>query len=238
MTLSIINWNVEWATPRSRRTPEILRRIGEVAPEVVCLTETDGRLLSEEGFTICSQPEYGYGLKGYRRKVMLWSRNPWERVDDVGSDSLPPGRFISGITETPLGQVTVVGICIPWFGSRTRDRRKERWEDHGEYLKGLARILNGMERQRLLVMGDFNQVIGPGCRAPKELQAALQDCFKPDLQIVTDVLAFQGRGSIDHIAMSGDLRAELLGPISNLDVGRRISDHFGVWATVSAAASA
>ena len=238
MSLSIVNWNVEWATPLSKRAPEILRRIGEVAPEVVCLTEADSRLFSEEGSPICSQAEYGYGLKGYRRKVMLWSRNPWERVDDVGSDSLPPGRFVSGITHTSVGQVAVVGVCVPWFGSRTRDRRKERWEDHGDYLKGLARILEEMEPYRLIVLGDFNQIIGPRSRAPKELQAILQETFSHPLAIVTSGLAFEGRGSIDHIALGGVLQAESPGAISNLHERKRISDHFGICAAVSKAVSA
>ena len=40
MSLRVANWNVEWATPRSRRTVEILSRISRHSPEVVCLTET------------------------------------------------------------------------------------------------------------------------------------------------------------------------------------------------------
>ena len=49
----MITWNVEWATPKSRRTAEILSRINEHDPEVVCLTETDVGLLSPHGHTIC-----------------------------------------------------------------------------------------------------------------------------------------------------------------------------------------
>ena len=233
MSLSIGNWNVEWATPRSRRTPEILDRIRQNDPEVVCLTEGDSRLLSQDGYTICSQPDYGYPIKEGRRKVMLWSRNPWEQVDDVGRDSLPPGRFVAGATRSSLGQVTVIGICIPWFGSRTRDKRKERWEDHGDYLVGLREILERMGGQCVIVLGDFNQVIGPGCRAPRELQLALQEAFDPNLAIVTAGLAFQGRGSIDHIALSSELKVESLGAISNIQEGRKLSDHFGVFAQVS-----
>ena len=45
---------------------------------------------------------------------------PWERVDDLGVDSLPPGRFVSGVTRTSLGELTVVGVCIPWFGGAER----------------------------------------------------------------------------------------------------------------------
>ena len=234
MSLNIVNWNVEWATPRSRRTPEILDRIWQHDPEVVCLTETHNQLLSQEGNTICSQADYGYTLRNDRRKVMLWSKNSWEQTDDIGMESLTPGRFVAGVTQTTLGQVAVVGICIPWFDSRTRGKGKERWEDHGDYLAGLSEILNQMGGQRLIVMGDFNQIIGPGCRAPKRLQLALQEAFAPKLTIVTSGLTYEGRRSIDHVALSADLDTESLGAISNSQEGKKLSDHFGVCARVSA----
>jgi endonuclease/exonuclease/phosphatase family metal-dependent hydrolase len=233
MSLSIVNWNVEWATPRSRRTPEILDGIRQNDPEVVCLTEADNRLLSQDGYTICSQPDYGYPIKEGRRKVMLWSRNPWEQVDDVGRDSMPPGRFVAGATRSSLGQVTVIGICIPWFGSRTRDKRKERWEDHGDYLVGLREILERMGGQRVIVMGDFNQIIGQGSRAPRKIQLALRRALPLTLTIVSSEIAFLGRKSIDHIALSGDLAAESLEAINNISEGRRLSDHFGVAANLT-----
>ncbi len=100
MSARVITWNVEWATPKSRRTGEILSRINEYDPEVVCLTETDMGLLSSHGHTICSQADYGYEVRESRRKVMFWSREPWQEVDDVGLDSMPPGRFVAGVTRT------------------------------------------------------------------------------------------------------------------------------------------
>ena len=103
MSLRVITWNVEWATPSSPRASEILRRIGRHAPEVVCLTETHVRLMPQDGYTICAQPDYGYTVNENRRKVILWSREPWEQVDDVGINSMPPGRFVSGVTKTSLG---------------------------------------------------------------------------------------------------------------------------------------
>ena len=237
MSLRVITWNVEWATPSSRRTPEILRRIGRLPPEVVCLTETHVRLLPQDGHTICSQPDYGYTIKEDRRKVMLWSREPWEQVDDVGINSMPPGRFVSGVTKTSLGTVTVIGVCIPWFGSRTEARRKlerkMRWEDHGQYLVDLTKVLEDGPANRLIVMGDFNQIIGPGSRARPELQLALQKAFPSSMTIVTSALAFHGRRSIDHIALSEDLAVESLDVISNIYDGRELSDHFGVIADLS-----
>ena len=234
----LLNWNVEWATPRSRRRPEILRRIREHAPEVVCLTETHTELLSPAGHTICSQPDYGYPIKEGRRKGLLWSREPWKNVDDVGIDWMPPGRLVSGVTQTSVGEVTVIGICIPWFGSRTEAKRKlERkmqWEDHERYLTGLAEVLERASAKRLIVMGDFNQRIGQGNAVPADLRSALRRAIPPRMTIATSGLGFQGRRSIDHIALSEDLTAESFGVVSNIDEGSKLSDHFGVVASLSA----
>ena len=102
VSMTVVNWNVEWATPGCwSRRDEILSRIDREAPDIVCLTESDIRLLAGmPGHTIHSQPD---GVKGIDnlRKVLLWSREPWEQVDDFGVDSMPPGRFVSGVTRTP-----------------------------------------------------------------------------------------------------------------------------------------
>ena len=237
MSLRIVNWNVRFATPRSWRTPEILRRIDRHESEIVCLTETHDELLARGGYAICSRADYGYGLQKNRRKVLLWSKEAWHQVDDLGIESLPPGRFVSGITQTSVGEVAVIGICIPWFGSRTEARRgadrRRRWQDHEEYLVGLSEILGRVEAKRLIVMGDFNQRIGQGSRAPRALRLALREAFEPKLRIVTADLAFQGRKSIDHVALSEDWAVDSVDAISNIHEGRKLSDHFGVAADVS-----
>ena len=235
--MKLLNWNTEWATPRSPRRAEILRRIGEHDPEVICLTETHDEVLARDGHSISSKPDYGYPIKPHRRKVMLWSREPWKQVDDVGAESMPPGRFVSGVTQTSLGEVTVVGVCIPWHASRTEKRRgcerKMAWADHAQYLAGLTEYLEQATAERLIVTGDFNQVIGAGSRAPRELRSALETAFSHGLTIITSALTFQGRKAIDHIALSDDLDFKSLGVISNVDGDRKLSDHFGVFADIA-----
>ena len=54
------------------------------------------------------------------------------------------------------------------------------------------------------------------------------------MNIVTSGLGYRGRRSIDHVALSNDLSAEYLGVISNLDGERKLSNHFGVAAGLSA----
>ena len=238
MSLTLANWNVEWATHRAPRGQEIRRRIRAHAPDIVCLTEAGTGLLAQSGHAILSQPDSGYGVKKDRRKVILWSREPWESVDCEGTESLPPGRFVSGVTRTPLGEVRVVGVCIPWFGSRTEKKRgpkrKERWEDHRQYLAGLRELLARDSATRLIVMGDFNQAIGPGSRAPAELRSALRDAFPRGMSIATSDLTFRDRPNIDHIAVSEDLSAGSVAAISNLHGAKPLSDHFGVVAEISA----
>lgn len=237
MTLSLVNWNIEWATPRSSRAPEILDRIGQHEPDIVCLTETHTGLLSPDGHVICSQPDYGYGNREHMRKVMLWSREPWQCVDDLGHRSMPPGRFVSGVTRTPLGKVTVVGICIPWHGSRAQARRgpvrKDWWEDQGQYLDCLSEMLRGIQNRPLIVVGDFNQRIGQGQFVPRKLRSALQSAMPEHMTIATSALGHRGRRCIDHMAVSEDLVAESLCVISNMAGEKELSDHCGIAAVLS-----
>ncbi len=238
MTMNLVNWNVEWASPRAySRTPEIRKRIDANSPDVVCLTEADMELLPG-GHVICSRHDTGYRKMESMRKVMLWSREPWEHVDDLGDESMPPGRYVSGITQTPIGEVTVIGICIPWHGCRTEasrgDERKKSWEDHASYLKCLVELLKKIQDRPLIVAGDFNQTIGQrGYAPPLDKQAAVQDAMPRHLTIATSALGYNGRRSIDHMALSEEIAVASLNVISNIDGERKLSDHFGVAASLS-----
>ncbi len=145
---------------------------------------------------------------------------------------MPTGRFVCGTTETSLGEVTVVGICIPWSGSRVRwtTEKRRMWEDHHDYLDGLARVLRSLPSRHLIIMGDFNQRFGQGDTVPAELRSALQDAMPSGVTIATSAVGLRARRTIDHIALGDELATESLGAIDNLDKGRRLSDHFGVYA--------
>ena len=239
--MKLVNWNVEWATPRSRRYVEILNRIDRHSPEIVCLTETHAGLL-RGGHAICARPDYGHGIQESRRKVLLWSREPWEHVDDIGDDRMPPGRFISGVTRTSVGELTVVGVCIPWSGSRTArfgGVRRE-WEDHEVYLEHLAGVLACAPSERLVVAGDFNQRIAEGNGESSQRRsgkaahraALLQWAIPPHVTLATSALEYRGRRTIDHIGLSANMAAGSLDVISNIHGERKLSDHFGVVADV------
>ena len=101
-------------------------------------------------------------------------------------------------------------------------------------LGALTEVLGQATAKRLIVMGDFNQAIGSGSRARHDLRLALQNAFPASMTIATSDLAFQGRKSIDHIALSNDWVVSSLDVISNIHEERKLSDHFGVVADLSA----
>ena len=237
MTLRVVNWNIEWATPRSERSPEILRRIGQHWPEIVCLTETDCRLLcGRGGYVISARPYWGQSVVSNRRKVLLWSRQPWSDVDDLGSDALPPGRFIAGSTETSTGRVKVIGVCIPYgmanvqFGTKA----SRPWQDHEQYLDGLSELLTAASPIPTIVLGDFNQSLVGRSSVPRHLREKLRGTLPPDMNIATAQLDCNGKPAIDHIAISGNLAVESTAAISHLrHDAKPLSDHFGVVAALS-----
>lgn len=204
--------------------------------DVICLTEGTAGLLPEGGYWIDSDQDYGYRIIEGRRKVLLWSRRPWRGVDRVGDPGMPGGRFVSGVTETPVGDVRFVGVCIPWDLAHVDTGRKDRarWEDHLQYLEGLERYLRGFgggqegggRRVPVVVAGDFNQTI-PRTRARVDVYEALMEALRGW------EVARAGLGGIDHVAFSGGLRALRVERWeAEYAVGKPVTDHAGVMVEV------
>jgi len=82
--LSIGTWNVAWRKPLSSAAMTIRQRLFAADPDVVCLTEADANFLENSGHTTAAVADYGYPFLGNRRKVILWSKAPWEDIDTVG----------------------------------------------------------------------------------------------------------------------------------------------------------
>jgi endonuclease/exonuclease/phosphatase family metal-dependent hydrolase len=227
-TASIINWNVEWATPSSDRGRIIARIISDEAPDVVCLTESDVTLLAGAGHVIAAAPDYGYPLKPGRRKVLLWSRRPWAEVDDRGSLDLPSGRYVAGRTETPVGSIYIVGVCIPWRDAHCRTGRRDRkpWQEHMDYLRALAPLIS--LRNPGIIIGDYNQRI-PRRKAPVEAFDLLQATVKDHLIATAGLVTPAQLQTVDHIALAPGLEPNSVKSLTNVSShGRALSDHFGV----------
>lgn len=127
----VATWNLEWATRRAPRGMLLRERLNAMAADVLCITESSAGMLPDSGYYISSDSDYGYPGSPDRRKVLLWSPEPWTDVDDHGSDSMPGGRFVAGTTNSPFGPVRIIGVCIPWKDAHVRSGRRDRqpWQD-------------------------------------------------------------------------------------------------------------
>jgi len=231
-TSLITLWNVEWAKPGTTRGTAVASLLNADSPEVVCVTEGYPEILSEIGHLIVSDVDHGYGTTDGRRKVMLWSANTWSEVDCVGSDAMPSGRFISGITETSIGATRFVGVCIPWHDAHVRTGRRDRkpWQDHLTYLDGLASCLQSLKSDvPVIVLGDFNQRI-PRTRQPEEVFERLQMALGSGFAVASQgLLNGVNALSIDHLAHSKELDCSSLETFGNISAdGMKLSDHFGL----------
>lgn len=235
MPTTVLNWNVEWARPSTPRGEELLRRISELRPQVVCLTEAYTDFLPRDGHLLPAAADYGYRAPEGRRKVLLWSRQPWEAVDDHGSPALPAGRFISGTTVTDIGLVRFIAVCVPWRDAHVHSGRRDRkpWADHVAYLCGLAEILGTGSPRHTVLLGDFNQTL-PRTRAPQAEWRLLMKIGESGFAFSTTGLRGDGgKLTIDHIAVGPGLTVSHLSTISNQAGAGRLSDHFGVAAVLA-----
>lgn len=231
MTLRLGVWNAEWARSGSAKGDAVREALQAGSFDIICLTETYEDVLCSNGHIVASEPDYGYPIKPGRRKVILWSRRPWTHADSVGSETLPGGRFVCGVTGSPIGPVRVVGICIPWKDAHVTTGRKNRrpWEDHSRYLQGLASLLHGLsDAESTILTGDFNQRI-PLARAPRAVFDALTSALNGFQVATSGVVQPIGRRVIDHVAHGRDLvTTDIRGWPGTRPDGLRMSDHDGM----------
>ncbi len=228
-------WNVRWAKRRSASGVFFAARLAAMASDVLCVTEGHADILPEGGFAITSDADYGYSLTPGRRKVLLWSRAPWDEIDTVGAADLPPGRFVAGQTETPLGIIRFVGVCIPWQEAHVRTglRNRRPWEDHLTFLKHLAVVLNTDTAGATILLGDFNQTL-PRSRQPTVAAASLRTALGDRYHVVTSgAIPGAPRLAIDHLAVSSALAMHRVRYVSPANAsGKAMSDHFGLHITL------
>lgn len=229
MNLRVGTWNVAWKHPSRSAGRTMRERLLAEKPEVLCITEADAEFMDSIGHTICAEADYGYPLKGNRRKVLLWSKEPWLSHDNIGDPSLPPGRFVAGRTTTSAGQIHVIGICIPWAAAHVSTGRKDkkRWEDHLAYVEGLQTYLSKLT-EPFVLMGDFNQTV-PHRTAPQHVFDALKLAVIDRAEIFTAGNVEPCGYSIDHIAGTKGVSCSWRKGLPAVGSGGEIlSDHFGV----------
>lgn len=223
-------WNVQWATARSRG-PDVRSKLEAPSADVLVVTEGCEAVLPPGGHVVTSSEDYGYRLVRGRRKVLLWSKRPWEEVDTLGSAALPSGRFVAATTSTPIGVVRVLGVCIPWKDAHVSTGRRDRrvWQHHLAYLDELRAIVARQVAGPVVMAGDFNQRV-PRDGQPLQVYEALERALTPQLRVATAGKVVGSSGSlIDHVAYSAHLAPARVEAWSRLaETGRQLSDHDGV----------
>ena len=227
--MRVITWNTEWRKTASADAAIIRNRLAELAPDIVCLTETQFDFLDEwEGFTVCGTDDWGGPTYGTRREVLLWSKHPWQNIDTTGSPILPSGRFARATTNVSTEDVEVIGVVIPYHMSNvtTGTRNRSLWELHKLYLEAMPAITSSLPPASI-VLGDFNQRI-PSTWVPRDLRVKLRAAMSGMEVVTTGVVQPIGKAAIDHVAIGSAFLANEVQSISNLNGVRSISDHFGV----------
>lgn len=170
-------WNTEWAKPKSPKAERIRPILAAPDCDILCVTEGYADILPDGGHTIDAGDDWGYPIVEGRRQVLLWSKQPWNNVD-LGPASMPGGQFVAGTTQTPIGCMTAVGVCIPWHDAhvRTGQKNRERWDEHLEWLAAFERLKYATAASRTIVLGDFNQRV-PRNWTPHRVYASLRKAF-------------------------------------------------------------
>ena len=231
--MQVLTWNLEWAGVGTDRVAKILQIMTSENPDVACLTEVMLNTIPN-GHLILSETNYGYENTKDRHKVVLWSQSAWLEIDRLGSQELPSGRFVTGITNG----IRFVGVCIPWSQAHVKTGRKDRdaWQDHLAFLEGLRKLLSKylQDSKPICVLGDFNQRI-PRERQPENVYEALIRTFQKGFSIATQNIRDPvGKLLIDHLAFDNQLKVSVRGflPKTASD-GMKLTDHTGLVATLN-----
>ena len=228
-------WNIEGekSRPGSIRGKRVAAALAKPDCEVLCLTEGYGEMFPTGGHVIepVPDPDDPCRQDGFRRTT-LWSKQPWMDVDIIGSEELPRGRFAAGVTQTPVGALTVVWVCIPHDKCHEPSGRRDRWrwEEHELWLAGYEKLPYRHATEKTVVLGDFNQPL-PSRWVRKQAREALAHAFREFLIPASGDLPGLPWRVLDHIAHTPDMR--LRGDVGcwpKRDPERKpLSDHFGVW---------
>jgi endonuclease/exonuclease/phosphatase family metal-dependent hydrolase len=228
--LSIGIWNTQWKASSSLAGRAMTQLLLSQSPDIVCITEGHLDQMPPDWHSCSSASDFGYPLNVQsQRKVVMFSRNPWRDIDSLGSIDLPPGRFVSATTDTKVGPIHCVGVCVPWHGAHVSTGRRNRslWQDHKSFLRAL-RVIREQLPRNAVVFGDFNQR-QPRHRQPVEVEQLLLEAIGEEFKIVTSgKIPNVDELSIDHLACRPSLELRWLIGLPKTSSSIALSDHFGL----------
>lgn len=233
----ILTWNLERKKPTAPRGSEALDYLFALEPDVMVLTEARTSMDARGGHLLWAEPPRGSRFAPDERKVVIWSKEPWTKVDRVGIAGLDQTRFIGAVTETPIGPLPILGICIPWHMAEVTypvDKKHKPWELHIRYLRLLEKML-ATAAPTTVAAGDFNQRIPRGKHGSRKAAEALEQAFAAVTVATEGQLEGCHRSGIDHIAHGPGLQAAKVWGWPNDVGGNRLSDHDGAGADLGPA---
>ncbi len=214
-----------WATGSSARGRRVRNILREVDADLLIVTEGQRDLLPEGGHIVDAGSDWG----GYditkspeRRKTMLWSRKPLTDVTTVPSGTGGAGRVLVAHTDTPLGQVRVLAVCIPlgecscehWSPRRVELVRASRMLRPNRGVDGRVRPTDTHHRgRRLQPAATAGAAADPGPRAPPGNAGSLDPTYRrrrpvraahrshrlrPELHQLANLVRHRRRGKVER----------------------------------------
>lgn len=229
----VATWNLERKKSTSPRGAEALGYLASLNAEVIVATEARTSFAPSAGHTVSAEPPLGKRFGADERKVVVWSRNPLAVVD------LAPGidrsRFVAVRTNTSIGPLLVLGVCIPWHMAEVTypsGPKKKPWQEHLEYLTHLRPVLDDLD-EPYVVAGDFNQRTPRVNGANKAVAAALDATFSATEIVTAGIVPGCEKPGIDHIAINSHLEAHRVQGWPANVTGNRLSDHDGAFVDIA-----
>ena len=225
--MRIATWNLERKKPTTPRGAEAIDHLRGLNADVIVATEARTNLPVGDGQLFFSGAPRGSRFAADERKVVVWTKGESEPLDI--DSPIDPSRFVAIKTETSIGTITVLGICITWHMAEVTYHsgpKKKPWEEHLEYLEHLGQIFESID-EPFIAAGDFNQRIPRVKGGNRQAAEALAATFA-GLDIVTSgIPPGCTRPGIDHIAISHEFTASNTKGWPNDVTGNRLSDHDG-----------
>ena len=231
--IRVLTWNMERKKPTTPLGAAALDHLFAYEPHLAVLTEASSAMPLRGGHLLDAARLDPGMWRADERKVALWAREPWQPLPEVaaycGAD-----RAVAGVTETPIGTLRVLGVCIPWHlaGTRYQEPKRKAWEEHHEFLDRLERLLDGGTPFDIIA-GDFNQ-LRPRRWGPLHAEKRLLEVFRNYTLVTEGPLRHCVRSAgVDHIAVAANLTAIDAFGWPNVIEGRRFSDHEGAGAVLA-----
>lgn len=218
-------WNIGWAPTTGKRGPLVQAKLREVDADLLVVTEGQRGLLPEGGHVVDAGDDWGYDVPADRRKTILWSH--WPLTDVVRfDDGAGKGRIVAARTGSPIGEIQVLGVCIPWTSAHVTTGRRDatNWSEHLECCDQIEELAASFDPGiPTIVAGDFNQRI-PRQRQPLRVAQRLSQVMSR--WTVHTAGETEHGPQIDHIASTLACAGVVTWAARADDVA--LSDHSGV----------